>query len=530
MKANLTPLAALASALLLSNSAAQFQLPNAGIIPQPPASNMVVEMNDGTIVAADASGTYTFANIADYVASPFFRRNDKRCNSVEPNFPNGLTSDCSSSNTNTAAEYEPSGGAVYQIPVVWHVFSHKNGSGNIPDSAILSQMDILNEDFRAIAGSLGASGTDTHIEFVMATTDPDGNASSGITRHSSNSWYNDKGAYYDAVGWDTNRYLNIYTNLAGGNLGYAYVPSGGGVVGQPWDGVRMLWSCVGANAPIGPPYNLGRTTTHEVGHSLGLYHTFAGGCASQSSCSTNGDLICDTNPEGSPNYSTCSRSSCGSSDPTNNYMDYSDDVCMTEFTPNQANRMRCTLDNFRVDLGGSGGPSNAAPSVNISAPSNGTSVVDGTSISFSGNASDPEDGNLTSAITWSSNLDGPLGSGSSVNATLSVGTHTVTASVTDSGGASDSDTVSVTVTSVGGGSIDLSTFGYKVKGKHQFDLTWTGASGADVEVFVNGASLGTTPNDGAVTITTSNKGSGSYAVQVCETGGGSCSNTSTVVF
>ena len=57
-----------------------------------------------------------------------------------------------------------------------------------------------------------------------------------------------------------------------------------------------------------------------------------------------------------------------------------------------------------------------------------------------------------------------------------------------------------------------------------------GPRGADVEVFVNGASLGTTPNDGAVTITTSNKGSGSYAVQVCETGGGPCSNTSTVVF
>ena len=529
MKANLTTLSALACTLMLSQTSAQFQLPSTGLAPQLPASNMVVELNDGTILAADASGTHTFANINDYVASPFFHRNGKRCNSIGPNFPNAAPSDCSSSNTNTAAESEPTGGAVYQIPVVWHVFSHKNGSGNIPDSAIFSQMDILNEDFRAISGSLGASGTDTRIEFVMATTDPTGNAHSGITRHSSNSWYNDKGSYYSSVGWDTNRYLNIYTNLAGGNLGYAYVPSGGGVVGQPWDGVRMLWSSVGANAPIGAPYDLGRTTTHEVGHYLGLYHTFAGGCASQSGCSSNGDLICDTNPEASPNYSPCSRSSCGSSDPTNNYMDYSDDLCMTEFTPDQANRMRCTLDNFRVDLGG-GVTGNASPSVNISAPSNGTSVVDDTAINFSGNASDPEDGNLTSAISWSSNLDGALGSGSNVTATLSVGTHTVTASVTDSEGASGSDTVSVTVTPVGGGSIDLSTFGYKVKGKHRIDLTWTGAAGTNVEVFMDGSSLGTTANDGAVTVTTSNKGGATYTFQLCETGGGACSNIATVVF
>ena len=108
----------------------------------------------------------------------------------------------------------------------------------------------------------------------------------------------------------------------------------------------MLWSSIGLNAPIGPPYNLGRTTTHEVGHYLGLYHTFDGGCAPASGCNTNGDLICDTNPESSPNFSPCNRSTCGSPDPTNNYMDYSDDICMTEFTEEQARRMRCTLENL----------------------------------------------------------------------------------------------------------------------------------------------------------------------------------------
>jgi hypothetical protein len=112
----------------------------------------------------------------------------------------------------------------------------------------------------------------------------------------------------------------------------------------------VYWSTVGRPGPYGAPYHLGRTTTHEVGHYLGLYHTFQGGCASPGNCAHNGDLICDTNPESTPNFSPCTRSSCGLPDPTHNYMDYSDDVCMDNFTLHQAHRMRCTLENFRVDL------------------------------------------------------------------------------------------------------------------------------------------------------------------------------------
>jgi len=90
-------------------------------------------------------------------------------------------------------------------------------------------------------------------------------------------------------------------------------------------------------------------------------------------------------------------------------------------------------------------PANTAPTVTITAPPNPTTVTEGTSINFTGTATDTEDGDLTAAISWSSNLDGALGTGGSINATLSVGTHTVTASVTDSGGLSDSDSISVTV-------------------------------------------------------------------------------------
>lgn len=487
----------------------------------------VTHLEDGVIVAEDLRSVQVFETFDEYLGSAFFAEHDMKCGT--PRLPdvfdpqtayNGSTSDCSSSNTNPAGEYAPSGGTVYSIPVVWHVITTKNGGGNVTDQAIYDNMDVLNEDFRAIAGSLGASGTDCRIEFTLA----------GITRSANNKWYNDQQAYYNSLAWDTTQYLNIYTNSAGGNLGYAYVPSGGGVVGQNWDGVRLYWAAVGNPSPYGHPYNLGRTATHEVGHYLGLYHTFDGGCATASApgCYTSGDRICDTNSESAPNGSgSCSKSSCGTSDPTDNYMDYSDDICMTEFTEEQARRMRCTLANFRVDLaGGTGG--NQSPSVSISAPSNGTTVTDGTAITFSGSASDPEDGNLSSSISWSSNLDGNLGSGASVNATLSVGTHTVTASVTDSGNASASDTVSVTVNTQGGGGATLSGTIYKVKGRIRCDLSWSGLSGSNVEIVRDGNVISTTANDGAYTDVTGLKGSHTLQYEVRETGGGASTNTITL--
>jgi hypothetical protein len=407
---------------------------------------------------------------------------------------------------------------------VVHIIMANNGAGNIPDSAVDSQIDVLNEDFRAIAGSLGAPGEDVRIEFFLATQDPDGNPTTGITRTVKTQWYNDSGPYANALNWDTTRYLNIYTNSAGGSLGYAYVPSGGGVVGSNFDGVRILWTAFGRNAPIGPPYNLGRTATHEVGHWLGLYHTFQGGCASASGCAGNGDLICDTNPEGSPTGSgTCSKSTCGSPDPADNYMDYSDDICMNKFTPNQANRMRCTIENFRVDLAG-GGPTNTPPTVSIDSPANGTSVDDGTSITFQGSANDAEDGNLSSSISWSSNLDGSLGTGASVSSVLSVGNHTITAAVSDSGGAEDTDSISVTVNTVGGGGITVTENHFKRQGKWIVELSWSGANGSNVDIHRNGSLLTTTANDGFYSDATGLTGHGTLTYQVCEAGSSTCSS------
>ncbi len=93
---------------------------------------------------------------------------------------------------------------------------------------------------------------------------------------------------------------------------------------------------------------------------------------------------------------------------------------------------------------------NSPPSVSISAPANGSSFPEGTSVAFAGTASDPEDGNLTSSLAWASNRDGAIGNGGSFSATLSVGTHTITAAVTDSGGLQGSDQITVTITGEGG--------------------------------------------------------------------------------
>jgi hypothetical protein len=262
-------------------------------------------------------------------------------------------SDCSSSFTNISPDYEPTV-ARYRIPVVVHVIQSTNGTGFISESRVQSQIDILNEDIQAIPGTNGAPGTDANIEFFLATEDPQGNPTNGITYSTNNTWFNDGGSYWNTLAWDPNRYMNIYTNSASGALGYVdFIPANSpGTIGQNRDRVVVLYSSFGRNAPF-VPFNLGRTGTHEIGHYLGLYHTFQSGCGTSSApgCYSSGDRICDTGSESSP-YFGCGagRSTCGTPDPIDNYMDYSDDICMNKFTPEQVNRMRCTLLNYRTEV------------------------------------------------------------------------------------------------------------------------------------------------------------------------------------
>jgi len=258
-------------------------------------------------------------------------------------------SDCAYGSTNPTAQYGAT--FVFEIPVVVHVIQTTSGTGFLSQAQVQSQIDILNEDFQALPGTNGENGFDTGIRFRLADEDPDGNPTNGITYSTNNTWYNDGGQYWNSLAWDTNRYLNIYTNNASGFLGYVPDLPQGGIVGSNADRVVCLWSAFGRDSAGGPPYDQGRTATHELGHYLGLWHTFQGGCAPASSCNSNGDTICDTNAEQSPRFGCPGNPvSCGTADPKTNYMDYTDDLCMEDFTEEQSRRMRCTLEFWRPDL------------------------------------------------------------------------------------------------------------------------------------------------------------------------------------
>ena len=291
------------------------------------------ELNDGSILAADDLGTYTFQDFGAYVQSSFFQAHGNRCGSDRlPQFMAlGTTADCNSSNTTIKAEYNAGGGTTYTIPVWVHEIRRKTGTlGTLVAGQITSQITRLNTEFAPHG-----------IQFTLA----------GTTLSKNNNWYNDTGTYYNTLARDVLNNLNIYTNTASGNLGYAYVPSGGGVVGNKFDRVVIYWRAMGDPGTYGAPYNEGDTTVHEVGHYLGLYHTFQGGCAAASGCANNGDLICDTPPEGSAHFSPCvDPATCGNPDPITNFMDYSDDNCMFQFSANQENRMLCTIANFRTQI------------------------------------------------------------------------------------------------------------------------------------------------------------------------------------
>ena len=251
-------------------------------------------------------------------------------------------------------------GSIISIPVVVHVI-YSNSNENISDAQIQSQIDVLNEDFRRTnsdANNTWSQAADTQIEFCLASVDPSGNATNGITRKSSStsSWGTNDAMKKSSQGgvnpWDASQYLNMWVcNIGGGILGYAQFPGGsastdGVVIGPNYFGS----SDKGSGFYLSSPFNLGRTTTHEVGHFLNLRHIWGdGGCSVD-------DFVSDTPTSDAANYGCAtSHVSCGSTDMVQNYMDYSDDSCMNLYTQGQKDRMRTILlpGGSRASLGAS---------------------------------------------------------------------------------------------------------------------------------------------------------------------------------
>lgn len=185
--------------------------------------------------------------------------------------------------------------------------------------------------------------------------------------------------------------------------------------------------------------------------------------------------------------------------------------------------------------GGGGTPTNTTPSVSISSPANSASFANTTSITFAASANDSQDGNLTASLKWTSNQVGQIGTGGSFSRTLSAGTHTITAAVTDSGGLSSSQQVTIVVSASTSpvpapSSASLSASGYKVKGMQKADLSWRGLTGSNIDVYRDGALVMRVPNNGAATDSLNKRGGGAYAYRVCDAGTTTCSNTASVSF
>jgi len=266
--------------------------------------------------------------------------------------------DCSTTSTNPAGEYLPS--TLWHLPIVVHIIMDDAcAQGAMTDQNVLTQIAILKGDFRARPGTHGAPGTDTRVQFELATLDPDGNPTTGITRSCNTTWYNDQGAYWDTLAWDPHRYVNVYTNTANNARGYVpFLPAdnGGANVGSNTDRVVINHLAFGTGGPV-PAHADGRTATHELGHYLGLYHPYLNGCgtATPPGCYATGDLLCDTPPDAN-SHTGCvpSSTSCGGVPvPITNYMELTDDLCMTGFTLEQSQRIRCTLMAYRPNLGSS---------------------------------------------------------------------------------------------------------------------------------------------------------------------------------
>lgn len=265
-----------------------------------------------------------------------------------------------------------SGGIIY-IPVVVHVIHNGDAYGineNITDEQVQSQITVMNQDYRKLSGTPGfnnnAVGADTQVEFVLAKVDPNGNPTNGINRVNlcQPSW--STAAINSTVKpttiWDPMQYMNMWSiNFTDTSLlGYAQFPESslGGMAttaqNPNTDGVVANYTTFGssdlASGSFAAPYDKGRTMTHEVGHFLGLRHIWGDNSTCPATNTVNDkDFVADTPAASTANFGCPSGTNTCTGNPGNdmieNYMDYTDDTCMSIFTTGQKARITTVLNN-----------------------------------------------------------------------------------------------------------------------------------------------------------------------------------------
>jgi hypothetical protein len=252
------------------------------------------------------------------------------------------------------------------VPVVFHVvYNPAVPESNISDEQVISQIAALDSGFRY-------TGLDTKIQFCLASRDPQGNPTSGITRHNGvdlfGQVYGENGVAVSGLDdgvndltmkqtvgcWDTDRYLNFYivseingNNAGGGIQGYAYLPPT--PTQNCLDGIVVLYNVTGTTGTRKPSRQKGYTGVHEAGHYLGLLHTFDNtfSCADENNCETQGDRVCDTPP--TVVGSTCLSTACDGA-LVDNFMEYTSETCKSTFTLGQAERMHNAILTYRPEL------------------------------------------------------------------------------------------------------------------------------------------------------------------------------------